>query len=365
MAVAAVPPRATGGAAALARGLLLLLLLAAPRAASAYRVFSSGQSQSTIGPAERVYLNHSVSDPAAVFGVILLWWTGGASSNDNTTLRFYIDGAAAPSVELQIARACGVGFGDEAVPWGNRFFGHAAKTTGWTNSIPIPFGVSVVVTASNPVQTENWLYVRGLEMPLAGPGLSFGGPVSPTLPPTARLQLQVVRGTYAPLSFLDIAAVDPAAFAAANGGAALQGAFVFATYLELDSGNQNVLEGCYRVFNAFSNSSADGRWPGQLIATGTEDYFLSSYYFNAGTFFLENSGFTHSSGNGRGAQMSMYRIHAQDPLLFGADGFRMTWRIGDVNDPATGLKCTLDSGGQPSGNPTTTDVVSYAWVYVW
>ena len=254
---------------------LALAAALAARGAAAYRVFSAGQSQSRIGPAEQVYLNHTVSDPSAFFGVVNLWWTGGAPSNDNTTLRFYVDGAAAPTIELQIARACGVGFGDEAAPWGTRLFGHGAATTGWSNAIPIPFGSSIVVTASNPVQTENWLYVKGLEMPLAGPGLSFGGPL--TLPTSARLQLQVVRGTFAPLDFVDLAAVDPAAFAAANGGAALQGSFVLATFLELDSGNQNVLEGCYRVFNAFSNASVDGQWPGELIATGTEDYFLSSY----------------------------------------------------------------------------------------
>jgi len=63
--------------------------------------------------------------------------------------------------------------------------------------------------------------------------------------------------------------------------------------------------------------------------------------------------------------MSAYRVHAQDPLLFGAAGFRMTWRVGDMNDPATGLKCTLESGGTTAFNPTTTDVVSYAWVYEW
>jgi len=87
--------------------------------------------------------------------------------------------------------------------------------------------------------------------------------------------------------------------------------------------------------------------------------------FNAGTFHLESSGYTHSDAGGRGARMSMYRVHAMDPLAFGPAGFRLTYRIGDVTDPATGLKCTLESGGSPSGNPTTTDLVSYAWVYVW
>ena len=193
-------------------------------------------------------------------------------------------------------------------------------------------------------------------MPLAGAGLRFG---SVQLPPTARLQLQVVAGTFAPLTFVDLAAVDPATTPG------LTGSYVFASFLQLDSGNQNVLEGCYRVYNAFSNATADGRWPGVLIATGTEDYFQSSYYFDAGPFHLPSSGYTHSSSDGRGSRMSMYRIHEYDPLLFDAAGFRLTFRIGDLNDPATGLKCTLESGGQPAGNPTTTDLLSYVWVYVW
>ena len=334
-----------------------LLLVAALSSARAFRVFSGGMSQSTIGPSETVYLNHTIADPSAFFGAVLLWWTGGASSNDNTTLRFYVDGEDLPSIELQVARACGVGFGDEAV-FGTRFFGHAAATTGWSNSIPVPFGSSIVVTASNPVSAENWLYVRGQEFPLAGPGLSFGGPL--TLPPSARLRLQVTQGTFEPLEFVDLASVDPASVAAG-----LNGAYLFAMYLELDSGNQNVLEGCYHAYNSFGNATRDGQWPGELVATGTEDFFLSSYYFNAGPFWHENSGYTHSDSRGRGARESMYRVFAQDPMVFGRNGFRLQYRIGDVNDPATGLKCTLQSGGSPSGDPKPTDVVSYAWIYVW
>lgn len=61
----------------------------------------------------------------------------------------------------------------------------------------------------------------------------------------------------------------------------------------------------------------------------------------------------------------MYRVHARDPLLFGPDGFRLRYRIGDTTDPTTGLKCTLEAGGTPAGSPQPTDLLAYAWVYVW
>jgi hypothetical protein len=53
-----------------------------------------------------------------------------------------------------------------------------------------------------------------------------------------------------------------------------------------------------------------------------------------------------------------------DPLVF-RDGARMQWRNGDVTDPATGLKCTLQSGGVTAGHPGPSHVSSYAWVYTW
>lgn len=31
----------------------------------------------------------------------------------------------------------------------------------------------------------------------------------------------------------------------------------------------------------------------------------------------------------------------------------------------TGIKCTLESGGNINGKPTKSTVTSYSWVYVW
>ena len=61
----------------------------------------------------------------------------------------------------------------------------------------------------------------------------------------------------------------------------------------------------------------------------------------------------------------MYRLHHRDPLLFDAAGFRFRYRVGDTQDAASGLKCTLEQGGQSVGSPQTTDLVAYAWVYTW
>ena len=48
-----------------------------------------------------------------------------------------------------------------------------------------------------------------------------------------------------------------------------------------------------------------------------------------------------------------------------SDGVRIEWRNGDVTDPATGLKCTLEVGGEAVGSPTASNSSSYAWYYTW
>ena len=64
------------------------------------------------------------------------------------------------------------------------------------------------------------------------------------------------------------------------------------------------------------------------------------------------------------AQVSAYRFHVADPLVF-TNGFKYVWRNGDMNDPATGLKCTLQSGGNTNGNPKAADTQIYSWFYTW
>ena len=57
-------------------------------------------------------------------------------------------------------------------------------------------------------------------------------------------------------------------------------------------------------------------FPGTLLSTGTEDYFDSAWYFNAGEFHLPVSGFTHFNQSDNQVAWSAYRFHEMDPLLF-------------------------------------------------
>lgn len=59
-----------------------------------------------------------------------------------------------------------------------------------------------------------------------------------------------------------------------------------------------------------------------------------------------------------------YSFHDMDPLPF-ENGFRLVWRNGDMTDPVSGHKCFTESGGHLAGNPTTSTVTAYGWVYTW
>jgi hypothetical protein len=166
--------------------------------------------------------------------------------------------------------------------------------------------------------------------------------------PGARLVLQTTEITMEPLDYVDM-------FSLAQGS----GIF-FLTTLAFAAGNLNTLEGCVHFFSPYSQTYAHS----QIIATGTEDYFSSAYYFNAGPFYGDISGLTHSSNDNGNLQLSAFRLHDQDPLGF-SDGVRLVWRNGDVTDPSTGLKCTLETGGNVVGSPTAANVTIYGWAYVW
>ena len=108
----------------------------------------------------------------------------------------------------------------------------------------------------------------------------------------------------------------------------------------------------------------DAPHPGTVLSTGTEDYFDSGWYFNAGQFHMPVSGFTHLNVSKNLTEWSGYRFHEMDPLVWNGNGGRFVWRNGDMSDDK-GHKCTLMAGGRTNGHPTTSFVESYAWLYTW
>ncbi len=209
----------------------------------------------------------------------------------------------------------------------------------------IPFQKSIRVTGKlAPGSADSkviYVIVRGTEnLPTYFEGFQ--------LPPTARLLLQKIENkVFEPLEWVRVADVPTG-----------RGLLLSHT-LSIASGNMNFLEGCYHAYTDYNQS-----FPGLIVSTGTEDYYDSAYYFNAGQFHLEEAGYTHFKqlDNG-GVEWSAYRTHEVDPVFF-KNGFRFEWRNGDVNDDH-GFKCVLYTGGHVVGSPTQSNVTSYTWVYVW
>jgi len=166
------------------------------------------------------------------------------------------------------------------------------------------------------------------------------------VPSKAKLLLQRVERVVQPLEWVAVADVPSGS-----------GLFFMHT-LYVNSQNLNFLEGCYHMYVPYNQS-----FPGTVISTGTEDYFDSAWYFNAGEFRFPVAGMTRLTDGGGKSVVSAYRFHEEDPLPF-ERGCRFMWRNGDTVDPA-GRKCFMQNGGGVVGSPSASNLISYGWVYVW
>mmetsp|Transcript_49442 Transcript_49442/g.124294 ORF Transcript_49442/g.124294 Transcript_49442/m.124294 type:complete len:118 (+) Transcript_49442:63-416(+) len=112
----------------------------------------------------------------------------------------------------------------------------------------------------------------------------------------------------------------------------------------------------------------DGATTPMFLSSGTEDYFNSAMYFDGGEFRLPNSGCTHK--NESLAQVSAYRVHDRDPVLFHQD-LALVWRNSED------LACPFTFPWPPSSIPDVkppkipphlpvfVNLTSYVWVYEW
>jgi len=314
-----------------------LIVATASAALSDIKTIGTGLSQGKMDTTERLVFEY-VSKQGAVMNHF--WVAGDVPTVDRTLFRYYIDNETTPSIAFEPALACGVGFGDQSAPWGTKWFGKGAKTSGWFHNFRIPFRtirITYQAKASDRPGTI-WVIVRGADnLPL-----KIG---DHSLPDNARMKLISKNVKLTPLEFVDVVNIPSGS------------GMLFMSSMVVDSGNFNFMEGCYHLY-----TPANGKWPGMLLSTGMEDYYDSAFYFDAKDFRLPISGTTHYySVNGK---WSGYRFHDEDPIFY-TNGLRFQWRNGDVTDPSTGLKCTLQSGGSTIGTPTPSTIITYAWVYVW
>ena len=184
------------------------------------------------------------------------------------------------------------------------------------------------------------------------------------LPTSARLRLyKNVNKVLSPMEYYQLASVSGKAGA------------LFQSTLKANSSDLNYLEACYRV-------QIDGGET-QLLSSGTEDFFLSAYYFNQGTFHLPNSGLTYIQSPGF---VTAYKFFENDPVLF-TKSFVLMSRCGEDSHACLKNSTNLYQRGEPTSCMTTTGgnkmcypgrtshpsklqlsqtvVTTYTWVYEW
>ena len=265
---------------------------------------------------EKVLYEHHTGEP----GVITEQWFTGAVMNRHTRIRIYVDGEVDASLDFNLFIAHGLGFAESRekkyIPWGDGIIAHAADG-GIYNTIRIPFSKSFRVTATTQSSGRFWYIIRGVEnYPVVLGDL--------VLPSHTRLRLYKNENfRLKPLEFMNLAYVKSSAGA------------LFMVTLVAESSNLVFLEGCFRAYIDGSNRTT---W----LSSGTEDFFLSAFYFDKGLYHLSNAGLTYK---GKGL-ISAYKFFENDPVLF-TKSFELWWRCSDKD-------ISRDKYGCPNSWPDTT-----------
>ncbi len=287
-----------------------------------------------VGKEEQPFLSSTEAQLAFQEGTGYLnhMWFGGSFPNfNNLRIRIYVDGEKTPSIDMELGLAIGVGFQDQAAPWGTAFSGITGAPSGMFLNHRIPFSKSLRVTAQLPNgvdrETPFWWIIRGLQ----NHSLEECGF---TLPPHTRLRLHRREEIHVqPLDEFDLARVQRAGL-------------LFQVTMAARSSNFEFMEGQMRAY-------IDGAATVQFLSSGLEDYFLGTYYFNRGLYHLPTAGLTHKDETNY--SFSAYRYHHQDPVVFSRE-MRLTCRCGDQRANKT---------FGTTGHPQPTTYTTYAWIYEW
>jgi hypothetical protein len=324
------------------------------------------------GHEQVVYTRNCTADEAPC--TMQHWWSGGTFAGyTRTRVIYHIDEGKAPTVNLPIGPAHGFSPDsmDDNGPWSaGALFGKTgvglhdggpSHGSGLFNTFHVPFERQINISVAlgcNETYEYFWLILRGrthakivlpggLELPRAARLRSFESSAL-GLPPSAFLP---VFNTSAPVAQHPLTG----------------GALLFASIaVRSPRGAFQFLEGCVRASDAAATAAAkDSEW---LLSSGTEDYFLGTFYFDKGQYFNPLAGVTSlcpqpDDGNPRPAakgcmpsadgtiSFSAYRLHAgHDPLTFEAEGLAVSWRNGEP--------------GHGHG-PAAVNASAFALVYVW
>lgn len=285
------------------------------------------------------------------------WFTGmnGQSGpfDSNASVRVYIDGEDVASLDysLYLSQAIGTKAKEERpnTPWSTRFFGHLADGGGYFTTIRIPFTKEIKITVQNDVSTGYlWYIVRGL----IGLPLIIG---SFQIPSSSRLRLYKQDKVLSPFEFITLS------------NSTETGGMLFLVTLNVQSESPQFMEGCMRAVIDSVNETS-------FLSSGTEDFFLSAYYFNSGEYHGFQAGLTFKSNSTKNTQIVAYKLFVDDPVVF-SKSFRLIWRnnekLGGPDGCPTQFPASSNSRkDQPlpkksSSEPAEAHIQSYVWVYEW
>jgi hypothetical protein len=298
--------------------------------------------------------------------------------NTDARIRITVDDEEVPSLDFQLFFAHTVGLqncvndtcSDTRVPWASSEVQHMAHAGALKNRYRIPFTATIKITATLPHDGIIYYFCRGMtHLPVVVGDLQ--------LPDSARLKLHKNWGVeVAPLEQLPL--VPPRT----NSG------LLYATIWSAESEFIGFMEGCVRA-------TADK----QLIflSSGTEDYFESANFFNAGhpvdsapgafpwpnaSMVERNNLFTAAGAvsapesgvgylngtNPNNYSMSAYKFHRSDPIVWW-DSFVLTASNydGGGEDPSVGgMGCRgAAQGTKPLAASKPVRMWTYAFTYEW
>jgi len=273
-----------------------------------------------------------------------MWMTGGWSGFEKTRVRIYVDGESKPSIDYDLYLGHGIGWEDDSTWQSNEWVGKNAHGGGIFHTYRIPFGNNVKVTVTQAYATANtfWFIIRGLE----NLDVTIG---DLQLPKTARMKLyKNVNVTLNPQELTTLVSLPT--------GSGL----LFMVTIQAGSADLNYLEACFRAY-------IDGAGQPQFLSSGTEDFFLSAFYYNGGKFTNSESGLTHYDTTNGGTKLSMYKMFHRDPVVW-HKSFTLRWK--NMEDASCPSRWSGISGVDPSLLKRAVHVApmtytSYTWVYVW
>lgn len=256
--------------------------------------------------------------------------------DERTRIRVYVDGEDRPSIDMAQDLGHGYAHGGPPEPWGVPRLGRGG---GVYNTHRIPFGseVRVCVLPSTAVfdgvtKRDAWWIIRGAE----GLPVTLGGV---RLPETARLRLHRLE-THRAEPLEEFAILDvPGDGALYLVTLAVQGERLSGTWED-----QSYQEGCVRAYVGGSRRPL-------FLASGLEDYFVSSGYFHHRKLFQTAvSGLTHLDVDKN--RFAAYRFHDDDPVFY-RDGLRLT------------LRCGEELEGRVFHKAPAATYTAYVWLYQW